>query len=202
MGYCPIVLQKERILYCNTFIVLQRRRLERWKLYCNTEDCIARMCSWLGRKVYCKRVLYCNRGRRWHREQCIAIHCTVLWLEGLQEARLYRNTTWSIVTWEQRQGWTVLRYSAQPSHDTARRRAGAGRARQADAEQARGRRRARCRWEALAHGRQAHGERQVRGVRQAPGAHGRAEQAGHGRLGGLGAAWVCSWANGQCTWCT
>ena len=30
--------------------------------------------------------------------------------------------------------------------------------------------------------------------------HGR--RAVHGRLGGLGAAWVCSWANGLCTWCT
>ena len=28
MGYCPIVLQKERKLYCNTVIVLQRKRLE------------------------------------------------------------------------------------------------------------------------------------------------------------------------------
>ena len=52
MGYCPIVLQKERILYCNTVIVLQESVLQP----CN---CIARDrregcgivlqdgCSWL-----------------------------------------------------------------------------------------------------------------------------------------------------------
>ena len=31
---------------------------------------------------------------------------------------------------------------------------------------------------------------------------GRGRRAGHGRLGGLGAAWACSWANGLCTRCT
>ena len=62
MGYCPIVLQKEMKLYCNTAIVLQRRRLEGWKFYCNTADCIARICSWLGGIVLQEGQLYCNRG--------------------------------------------------------------------------------------------------------------------------------------------
>ena len=62
MGYCPIVLQKEMKLYCNTVIVLQRRRLEGWKFYCNTADSIARMCSWLGGIVLQEGQLYCNRG--------------------------------------------------------------------------------------------------------------------------------------------
>ena len=62
MGYCPIVLQKEMKLYCNTVIVLQRRRLEGWKFYCNIADCIARMCSWLGGIVLQEGQLYCNRG--------------------------------------------------------------------------------------------------------------------------------------------
>ena len=37
---------------------------------------------------------------------------------------MYRNTLRCIATVGQRQGWIVLRYSAQPSHDTAKRRAG------------------------------------------------------------------------------
>ena len=81
------------------------------KLYCNTGNCIAvRHLGWAG-SVLQYTGLYC-REEGWNciarkfciaiegdgsREQCIAIHCTVLWLEGLQKARLYRNTTWSIV---------------------------------------------------------------------------------------------------------
>ena len=48
--YCngvEIVLQEVAGLYCS---------IER-KLYCNTADCIARLCSgWPGRKVYCNTV--------------------------------------------------------------------------------------------------------------------------------------------------
>ena len=51
-------------LYCERRISIARLKLycslgswEEWKLYCNTADCIARLCSgWLGRKVYCNTV--------------------------------------------------------------------------------------------------------------------------------------------------
>ena len=70
----------------------------------------------------------------------------------------------------------------------ARRASGRERcARQADAGQARCRRARAVGWR---HGRAA-------------GKHtGRDRRAGHGRLGGLGTAWACNWANGLCTWCT
>ena len=56
---------KKSGLYCHTIFVLQRRRLEDWKLYCSTADCIARMCSWLGRKCIAGGVrLYCSIGRK------------------------------------------------------------------------------------------------------------------------------------------
>ena len=42
--------------------MLQRRRLEGWRLYCNTADCIARMCSLLGEIVLQEGQVYCNRG--------------------------------------------------------------------------------------------------------------------------------------------
>ena len=77
--YCEFVLQalqlycktegwkncRKKKLYCNTIFVLQRGRLEDWKLYCNTADCIARMCSWLERKCIVGGVrLYCSIGRK------------------------------------------------------------------------------------------------------------------------------------------
>ena len=67
MGYCPIVLQKEMKLYCNTAIVLQGRRLEGWKFYCNTANCIAKSVVWLWEKLYCntKFVLQQRRKAGW-----------------------------------------------------------------------------------------------------------------------------------------
>ena len=77
----------------------------------------------------------------------------------------------------------------------------AGRVRQADAGQARcmGARQAgtRCRRAARARGARQAGARGAAGRRA-----GRGRRAGHGWLGGLGAAWACSWANGLCTRCT
>ena len=72
MGYCPIVLQKEMKLYCNTTIVLQGRRLEGWKFYCNTADCIAKSVVWLGEKLYCKTkfVLQQRRKPGWETAVC------------------------------------------------------------------------------------------------------------------------------------
>ena len=65
--------------------------------------------------------LYCKMGvLAWN---CIAMQFTVL-QEKAGKAGLYCNTLRCIATVGQRQGWTILRYSAQPSHDTARRRAG------------------------------------------------------------------------------
>ena len=74
MGYCPIVLQKERKLYCNTVIVLQRRGLRvgnfiaiqqivlqggvvGWEeLYCKRGNCIAIEAAWLLEELYCNTV--------------------------------------------------------------------------------------------------------------------------------------------------
>ena len=56
--------------------------------------------------------LYCNT------VYCIAIQFTVL-QEKAGKAGLYRNTLRCIAIVEQGQGWTVLQYSGQPSHDTA-----------------------------------------------------------------------------------
>ena len=84
-------------------------------LYCREEGCeivLQDGCSWL-RTVLQYSLLYCRR--------------------RLGRLELYRNTLRCIATVEQRQGWTVLRYSAQLSHETAmeackRAAAGAGRA--------------------------------------------------------------------------
>ena len=73
------------------------------------QNCIAIQCSGL-RTVLQYSLLYCRR--------------------RLGRLELYRNTLRCIATVEQSQGWTVLRYSAQPSHDmaTEARRHRAGRA--------------------------------------------------------------------------
>ena len=55
MGYCPIVLQKERKLYCNTVIVLQRRGLR-------VGNFIAIQQIVLQGGVVGWEELYCNRG--------------------------------------------------------------------------------------------------------------------------------------------
>ena len=115
-GYCPNRIVRARILYCNTVIVLQRRRLEGWKLYCNTADCIARVCNWLE-----KTNLYCRGSSVLQYSGVQGVqNCSAIRFSGQQ---VYCNRA-------ARQGWTVLRYSAQPSHDTAmeaRRRAALGR---------------------------------------------------------------------------
>ena len=176
MGYCPIVLQKERILYCNTVIVLQRRRLEGWKLYCNTADCIARMCSWLGRKLYCKRVLYCKR--RLVVGKCVAgLYCKRLGSRFVLQYKLYcelevglcRDTAWAGA------GRAQLGTGRGAWH--GRRRAALGRT----GAQAAGAR-ARADTRGVAGALQARG----RGVRGAARARGRA----------------CCWANRLCTRCT
>ena len=51
---------KKIILQCSHCIA--KKRLEGWKFYCNTADCIARRCSWLGGIVLQEGKLYCNRG--------------------------------------------------------------------------------------------------------------------------------------------
>ena len=69
--------------------------LEWQGLYCYTLVCIAGWEAWLVK--------------------CIAIHWTVLWLEWLQEARLYRNTTWSIVAGDR--AAYVARQATVSQHD-------------------------------------------------------------------------------------
>ena len=44
------------------YCIAGKGRLEGWKFYCNTADCIARMCCWLGGIVLQEGQLYCNRG--------------------------------------------------------------------------------------------------------------------------------------------
>ena len=60
-------------LYCNTVIVLQLRSVGLARLVLQYKYCVAGWEAGLA--------------------ECIAIHWTVLWLEGLQKAGLYRNTT-------------------------------------------------------------------------------------------------------------
>ena len=101
--------------------------------------------------------------------------------------------------------------------DTARRCAGEARGKQARRRRhGRAGARALGRWERRASGRAGHarqadaGQARGRRARAAGARHGRAvgrhagrgRRVGHGRLGGLGGAWACSWANGLCTWCT
>ena len=99
---------------------------------------------------------------------CVAIRFTVLQERAgkvgsvSQYTSVYRNTPQCIVTVEQRQGWTVLQYSAQPSHDTARRLAGS------------------TRWGALG----------VRGARR-HGAGARRQALGRGRWGASWRAGAC-----------
>ena len=79
-------------LYCNTIFVLQRRKLEDWKLYCNTTDCIARMCSWLGRKCIAGGVrLYCSIGRKIALQAGNCIATLGCWVQSvLQESAVAR----------------------------------------------------------------------------------------------------------------
>ena len=141
-------------------------------------------CSWL-RTVLQYSLLYCRR--------------------RLGRLELYRNTLRCIAIVEQRQGWTVLRYSAQPSHDTARRRTGSRRWGALSAQGAQvgpgqalgaqgepGARRL-----ALGAGRAGAGRA---GGAQAHGAHG---AGGSRRAGGTAGAWQgrAGWP-GLCTWCT
>ena len=75
--YCDIVALDVQ----EKWIVLQRRRLEDWKLYCNTAYCIARLCSWLGRKCIVGGVrLYCSIERK-------------LYCKTTKERKLYCKTT-------------------------------------------------------------------------------------------------------------
>ena len=85
-------------------------------MYCNTADCIARVCNWLE-----KTNLYCRGSSVLQYSGVQGVqNCIVMRFSGQQ---VYCNRA-------ARQGWTVLQYSAQPSHDTAmeaRRRAALGR---------------------------------------------------------------------------
>ena len=167
----------EKKLYCNTGNCIAVRHqgwagsvLQYTGLYCREEGCgivLQDGCSWL-RTVLQYSLLYCRR--------------------RLGRLELYRNTLRCIATVEERQGWTVLRYSAQPSHDTARRRAAGARLG------------AGGRWAQVGAGAQAAWAlgRRPRS-RSGTGAQAQAtgsKRAGHGRLGGLGAAWVRCWPTG------
>ena len=79
------------------------------------EECVA------IQEVYCRLEIVL------HGLHCIAIGSSVLQETWLGRLELYRNTLRCIATVEQRQGWTVLRYSAKPSHDTTKRRAAGAR---------------------------------------------------------------------------
>ena len=93
------------ISYCPICIVRKETILQYSLLVL---DCIAGCKA----KLYCKTRLYCNR-------------------RGLEAGSSVLQYTALYCNLGARQGWTVLRYSAQPSHDTAiveaTRHAGAGR---------------------------------------------------------------------------
>ena len=97
------------------------------KLYCNTRNCIAvRHQGWAGSVLqytglYCREEGYgivLQDGCSWLRT--VLQYSLLYYRRRLGRLELYRNTLRCIATMEKRQGWTVLRYSAQPSHDTAR----------------------------------------------------------------------------------
>ena len=53
--------KRKKNLYCNTIFVLQRGRLEGWKVYCNTLYCIAEK-EWAAGKLYCNMSSCIARG--------------------------------------------------------------------------------------------------------------------------------------------
>ena len=107
-------------------------------MYCNIGNCIAvRPQGWAGSVLqytglHCReegRGIVLQDGCSWHR---IVLQYNLLYCKRrLGKLELYRNTLRCIATVEQRQGWTVLRYNAQPSHNIARRRAAGVRGAQA-----------------------------------------------------------------------
>ena len=156
-------------------------------------DCIAGCKA----KLYCKARLYCNR-------------------RGLEAGSSVLQYTALYCNLGARQGWTVLRYSAQPSHDTttvaATRHAGAGRwacwalgmlalgGQAGRSGQAAGRA-----GRALGAGGKAWARRAQAGARVGIGAVGGWAQQARGRqaLGARGACCLGARAGyGLCTWCT
>ena len=93
MGYCPFCIVR---LYC-------KEGLKERKIVLQYSHCIAEKEAWrVGFQLQYTGV-YCNRGS---------------WVRlGLCIAKQKKKNC--IATVEQGQGWTVLQYSGQPSHDTA-----------------------------------------------------------------------------------
>ena len=167
-------------------------------MYCNTLGCIAENRA----QLYCRIVLQ----EAWLGTICIAIQSTVLWLEGLQKAGLYRNTTWSIVAGDR--AAYVVRQAAVSRHGAGlgsrRARGGAGRAARragrAPSAQAADDRRGRARGVASARaaGARARGAQAAGAWARAVGAHGLGARCRGARPGRAGWLWVVHSVHSAC----